>query len=40
MSSIEGFKGEWSFLSNFYPCEIQYDGLTLVIIGPWGEKTV
>ena len=28
MSSIEGFKGEWSFLSNFYPCEIQYDGLT------------
>ena len=28
MNSIEGFKGEWSFLSNFYPCEIQYDGLT------------
>jgi len=27
MSSIEGFKGEWSFLSNFYPCEIQCDGL-------------
>ena len=27
MNSIEGFKGEWSFLSNFYPCEIQCDGL-------------
>lgn len=25
---IESFKGEWSFLSNFEPCQIIYNGLT------------
>lgn len=25
---INSFKGRWSFLSNFYPCEITYQGIT------------
>ena len=25
---INSFKGRWSFLSNFYPCEIRYQGIT------------
>jgi len=24
----EAFRGEYGFLSNFYPCEIEYDGIT------------
>jgi ribA/ribD-fused uncharacterized protein len=24
---VNSFKGEYRFLSNFYPCEIEYDGL-------------
>ena len=25
---IESFRGQYNFLSNFYPCEVEYDGLT------------
>jgi len=27
MSYIDGFKGRWSFLSNFHPCEIVHQGI-------------
>lgn len=28
MQTISSFSGDYSFLSNFYPCEISYQGLT------------
>jgi ribA/ribD-fused uncharacterized protein len=27
MERIDNFEGRWSFLSNFYPCEIKYQGI-------------
>ena len=27
MSYIDSFKGRWAFLSNFYPCEIEHQGI-------------
>jgi ribA/ribD-fused uncharacterized protein len=27
MEKISRFKGKYSFLSNFYPCEVEYEGL-------------
>lgn len=28
MSTIDSFRGEYRFLSNFWPCEILYEGMT------------
>ena len=28
MTWIKGFQGEYRFLSNFYPCQIEFEGLT------------
>lgn len=32
MDTINGFQGEYRFLSNFYPCQITFYGLTFTSV--------